>query len=246
MKAKLLADQPALGVSVMIPSVQIVEMLGRLGFDWVLIDCEHGSIGIESVELMVMAAEAAGITPIVRPASNSARDILQVMDRGAAGVQVPHVCTADDARRAVASVRYDPDGRRGLAVGTRSADYGYLESMSEYVARANREALVCVQIEDAEALDNLDAILAVPGIDVFFVGPSDLSQSMGHAGNAGAAPVRAAIERTFDAILAAGGVAGTPCTSANIEALKARGVRYLYTHLTRLLEQSSRTILDKR
>ena len=89
MKEKLHAGEPAFGVSVMIPSPQLVEMLGAYGFDWVLLDCEHGTLTLESVELMTMAAEAAGITAIARPMSNSPAHILQVLDRGVAGVQVP-------------------------------------------------------------------------------------------------------------------------------------------------------------
>src|SRR5215207_1512539 len=142
MKSKLLAGQPSLGASVMIPSPHLVEMLGHAGFDWVLIDCEHGTISLESVELMVMAADAAGITPIARPASNRSSDILQVMDRGAMGVQVPHVNSAADARRAVEAVKFHPQGTRGLAVGTRSSLYGFSGAMHEYVEVANRESLV--------------------------------------------------------------------------------------------------------
>src|SRR6185436_6994475 len=97
LKARLVAGAPAYGASVMIPSPQLVEMLGRAGFDWVLIDCEHGTISIETVELMVMAAEATGIIPIARPAQNTPAHILQLMDRGVMGVQVPHVNTAEDA-----------------------------------------------------------------------------------------------------------------------------------------------------
>src|SRR3954471_6847262 len=104
MKTKLAAGKAALGLSVMIPSAQTVEMAGGLGFDWVLIDCEHGTITIETVELMIMAAEASGITPIVRPRSNDPHDILEAMDRGAAGVQVPHVTSRADAVAAVEAV----------------------------------------------------------------------------------------------------------------------------------------------
>src|SRR5829696_10155173 len=118
MKAKLAAGQPALGLSVMIPSAQIVEMAGGLGFDWVLIDCEHGAITPETVEVMIMAAEASGTTPIVRPRLNDPHHILEVMDRGAAGVQVPHVASGADAVRAVEAVKFHPLGRRSLAAGT--------------------------------------------------------------------------------------------------------------------------------
>ena len=235
MKAQLLAGTPAYGASVMIPSPQLVEMLGHAGFDWVLIDCEHGTISLESVELMVMAAEAAGITPIARPATNSATHILQLMDRGVMGVQVPHVNSADDARRAVRAVKYHPQGDRGLAVGTRSSLYGFSGPMHEYVAAANRETLVCVQLEDAEGIRRADEILQVEGVDVFFIGPSDLSQSMGHPGNAKAPEVHAAITGTLAKIVAAGKVPGMPATPDNVRSIQQQGARYIYTHVPKLL-----------
>jgi len=235
MKAKLLAGEPALGVSVMIPSPQIVEMLGALGFDWVLIDCEHGTISLETVELMAMAAEAAGITPIARPATRSADHILQVMDRGVMGVQVPHVNSAEDARNAVAAVKYHPLGRRGLAAGSRPSGYGFAGSMEQYVGAANRESLVCVQLEEEEAVRNAAEILEVDGVDVFFIGPSDLSQSMGHPGDPKATPVRQAIDETLDQILAAGRIPGLPAGAEAVHAATERGALYIYTHLPRLL-----------
>ena len=108
MKEKLRAGEPVFGVSVMIPSPQIVEMIGAAGFDWVLLDCEHGTLTLESVELMAMAAEACGITAIARPMTRSAEHILQMLDRGVMGVQVPHVNTAEDAREVIAAVKYHP------------------------------------------------------------------------------------------------------------------------------------------
>lgn len=234
MKAKLAAGQPAFGLSVMIPSAQMVEMAGGLGFDWVLIDCEHGTITLETVELMIMAAEASGMTPIVRPRSNDARDILEVMDRGAAGVQVPHVTSRAEAMAAVEAVKFHPQGRRSLAAGTRASGYGYRSSAGDFVAAANRETLVCVQIEDEAAIRNIDDILKAEGVDVFFIGPSDLSQSMGHPGNPKAEPVAKAIEATLGKIVAAGKTPGMPATAENLAAAIQRGVRYTYTHVPTL------------
>ena len=235
MKAKLRAGEPALGLSVMIPSPQLVEMAAGLGFDWVLIDCEHGTIGLETVELMVMAAEASGVTPIVRPRSRDAQDILQVMDRGAAGVQVPHVTSAADARAAVEAVKFHPMGKRSLAAGTRASGYGYRGSAGSFVEEANRESLVCVQIEDEEAVHNIDEILTVDHVDVFFIGPSDLSQSMGHPGNPKAEPVAWAIESTLRKIVAAGRTPGMPATADTIQTALSRSVRYIYNHVPTIL-----------
>jgi len=239
MKAKLAAGQPALGLSIMIPSPQLVEMAAGAGFDWVLIDCEHGTITRESAELMIMAAEASGITPILRPRTKAHQDIVELMDCGAAGVQVPHVITKDDARAAVEAVKFSPAGRRSLAAGTRASGYGFKGAMDEFTRAANRETLVAVQIEDEAALRNLDDILSVEGIDVFFIGPSDLSASMGHPGNPKAAPVAAAIDKTLKAIVAAGKTPGMPATKDNLAATIGKGVRYIYTHVPTLMAAAS-------
>ena len=245
MKSKLLSGQPAFGVSVMFPSPHVVDIVGRLGFDWVLIDCEHGSISLESVELMVMAAESAGVTPIARPPVNSFEAIGQLMDRGVMGVQVPHVNTAEDARRAVESVKYHPIGERGLAAGVRSASYGYGMTMSEYAERSNRETLVCVQIEEAEAVANVDRIVRVEGVDVFFVGPSDLSQSLGYPGRSDAPEVREAMDGVFASIAAAGKVSGSAGDANATRRYLDQGVSYLYTHLTTLLSSGTGAFLSE-
>ena len=235
MKDKILRGEPALGASIMFPSPQLVEMLGYAGFDWVLIDCEHGSIGPADVEVMSMAADAAGITPIGRPRSNTAADIQSMMDRGVQGVQIPHVNTADDARRAVSAVKFGPGAARGLAAGTRPDKWGLGAKMADFTAAANAQSLVCVQIEHQEAVKNIKDILTVEGIDVFFIGPSDLSQSMGFPGNAKAPPVAKAIDETLAAIRAAGKVPGLPATADNVAEVVAKGCRYIYTHVPRLI-----------
>jgi 2-keto-3-deoxy-L-rhamnonate aldolase RhmA len=238
-KARIRAGQPAYGVSVMVPSPHVVEMVGRLGFDWVLIDCEHGTISVETVEHMVVAAEATGITPIARPWTNSLDAILRLMDRGVMGVQVPHVNSAADAQRAVESVKYYPLGKRGLAAGTRPAHYGLGVSPAEYVEWVNRETLVCVQLEEAEALENIDDILQVEGVDVFFVGPSDLSQSMGYPGQTGVPAVQDAIDRAFATIGAAGKAPGSAGGTEAIVRYLRQGCLYVYTHIPKLLETAS-------
>ena len=243
MKEKLRAGEPVFGVSVMIPSPQIVEMIGAAGFDWVLLDCEHGTLTLESVELMAMAAEACGITAIARPATRSPEHILQVLDRGVMGVQVPHVNTAQDAREAVAAVKYHPLGSRGLAAGTRAAAYDAHGTLADYVRAANDATLIAIQLEERAAMDNMDALLKVDHIDVYFIGPSDLSQSMGHPGNPKAPEVAQAIDGGFRRIVAAGRTPGTPATAENVGDALDRGVRYLYTHLPRLLSGSARTYL---
>ena len=245
MKALLREGKPALGCSIMIPSPQMVEMAAHAGFDWVLIDMEHGTIGLETAELMIMAAEARGITPIVRPRNNASAEITSVMDRGAAGVQVPHVNTADDARRALAAVKFGAGDKRGLAAGTRPDSYGLSKSMPDFVREANAQSLVCIQLEHASAIENVDALLAVDDIDVYFIGTSDLSQSMGHPGNPKAPPVKEAIEKTLARIVAAGKTPGMPATVDNLDQVIASGCRYIYTHLPKLFGAGANAFLSK-
>lgn len=235
MKEKIARGEPVLGASVMFPSPQIVEMLAYAGFDWVLIDCEHGSIGLADVEVMAMAADASGITAIARPRSNAAADIQSVMDRGVKGVQIPHINTRADAERAVAAVKFGPGAARGLAAGTRPDRWGLGAKMPDFAAQANAQSLVCVQIEHKEALPNVDEILQVPGIDVFFIGPSDLSQSMGFPGNPKAPSVVEAIDATLAKIRAAGKVPGMPATADNVADVVGKGCRYIYNHVPRIL-----------
>jgi 4-hydroxy-2-oxoheptanedioate aldolase len=246
MKDKIARGEPALGCSVMFPSPQIVEMLGCAGFDWVLIDCEHGSIGANDVELMAMACDAAGITPIARPKTSSPSDIQAVMDRGVMGVQVPHINSGEDARRAVAAVKFGAGSARGLAAGTRPDAWGMGARMADFAQAANAQSLVCVQLEHEAALANIDAILAVEGIDVFFIGPSDLSQSMGHPGNPKAPPVAKAIKLALARILAAGRTPGMPATSDTLGEVVGNGCKYIYTHLPRLLSTGATAFFSTR
>lgn len=235
MKQKILSGEPAFGLSIMFASPQLVEMAAGCGFDWVLIDCEHGAISLESVEVLCMAAKAAGITPIARPRSRDALEILQVLDRGALGVQIPHVNTADEARAAVRACKFHPQGMRSLAGGTRPQNYDLPAASTSYYDDANREILVCVQLEDKIAIDNADEILGIDGIDVFFIGPSDLSQTYGFPGNPKAESVAKAVDETLAKIVAAGKAPGMPAAAEAVEDVISKGVVYIYTHVPRLL-----------
>jgi 4-hydroxy-2-oxoheptanedioate aldolase len=239
MKEKIARGEPVLGVSVMFPSPQIIEMLAYAGFDWVLLDCEHGSIDLADLELMAMAADAAGITPIARPKSNASTDIQSVMDRGVKGIQAPHVTSKAEAERVVAAVKFVPVGTRGLAAGTRPDRWGLGATMSDFTVQANASSLVCVQIEDVEAVTNIDEILQTEGVDVFFIGPSDLSQAMGFPGNPKAPPVAEAIQSTLAKIRDADRAPGMPATVANVSDLIGSGCLYIYTHLPKLIGASA-------
>lgn len=243
MKAALARGEPARGVSVMMPSPQIVEMIGLLGFDWVLLDCEHGTMTPETVELMTMAAEAVGMTAVARPRSSDAGAILEVLERGVAGVQVPHVSTAEEARSVVEAVKYHPAGTRSLAARTRPAGYGIRTTLDDYVRTANDETLICVQLESRPALANVAEILAVEGIDAVFLGPSDLSQAFGYPGQGEHPVVAREMEKAFETIVRSGKAAGSAGGAQRWRYYRSHGVTYLYTHLPAILEAGSEPYL---
>ena len=243
-KAKLLAGEPVLGAFVNLPAPAYVEMLGWSGYDFVIVDAEHGPPSPETVENMVRAADASGITPIVRVAVNLQQNLLRYLDTGTLGVQIPMVNTAEEARAAAAAVRYPPLGTRGLA-GTRASQYGTGQALGEYVRDANEQLLAIVQVETTVALDNLDAIVAVPGIDVVFIGPTDLSSSMGFPGETTRPEVTDAIEEAGRRIVRAGLVAGTLVSDAEQYHLRyEQGFRYLAGSTTSMLVRALRDFRD--
>jgi 4-hydroxy-2-oxoheptanedioate aldolase len=235
----------ARGVSMMIPSPQMVEIVAHAGFDWVLLDCEHGTLSPESVELMVMAAEATGITALGRPRNASPEGILEVLERGVMGVQVPHIRTAAAAREVVDAAKYHPQGNRSLAARTRPAGYGLSTLPTQFTEEANRETLICVQVEDAEGLESLDEILEVPGIDVVFLGPSDLSQSLGFPGRTDHPELRGAMRDAFERIVSSGKVAGSAGDASAWHACLESGATYLYTHVPTLIAGGSTPFLSR-
>ena len=175
LKQKLKDGKAVFGAMITFPSPPVVEMLGLIGFDWVLIDNEHGSITVDSSEDMIRAAELTGVAPIVRPVANRPEIIAPFLDRGAWGVQIPHVNTREEAESAVKSCKYFPEGQRGIMSRSRPADYGIIGTAREYAAKANANTLVCLMLEEVEAIDNLQELVTVKGVDVFFIGAGDLS-----------------------------------------------------------------------
>jgi len=162
-------------------SPEIVELLGAIGYDFVMIDCEHGPMDVAQVENMVRAAEAFNITPLARIPDHSDTTILRFLDRGIQGIIVPHVNTGEQAESIARAARYYPEGHRGVG-GGRSTDYGMGGSREESAQWINSSIMVIPMIEEVEAIENLDDILAVKGIDMLHVVSGDLSQSMGYPG----------------------------------------------------------------
>jgi 2-keto-3-deoxy-L-rhamnonate aldolase RhmA len=182
-----------------IPDPQIVEIIGLAGFDAAFIDMEHTSFDLHDVQAMVMAAERVGVTPIVRTPGFDPAFILRLLDMGVQGIQVPHVSSVETAREAVAAMRYPPLGERGMAAASRAADFGKIPLL-EHMARSNSEVLLACMIEDMVAVERIDELAAVEGIDLFAVGPSDLSRSLGVSGHPDHPRLVAAIERVREAV----------------------------------------------
>lgn len=174
-KRRLQQGLPAIGNWISFPSPAVVELISGFGMDWLMIDTEHGPASWETVEDLIRAMNGTGVTPLVRVAGNDPVLIKKALDRGAMGVLVPLVNDAQAARAAVAACKYPPDGIRGVA-GTRASRYG--ADLPQYFAEWNRNVLVACQIETAQAVENIDAIAAVSGIDILFIGPNDLSASL--------------------------------------------------------------------
>ncbi|MCS7051239.1 MAG: aldolase/citrate lyase family protein, partial [Thermomicrobium sp.] len=196
----------------------------------------------ESAYHMVLAAEVAGATPIVRVPFGHRQVILRYLDVGAAGVMVPQVNTPEEAVAVVEACRYHPEGRRGVA-SVRAANFGLTGPLSEYVQEANVETLVVVQIESMAAVERLEEYLAVPGIDVLFVGPNDLAQSMGYPGQPQHPAVQAVIDeivRRVDGRVPLGTTAATP---ELVQRQLARGFRMLAASTTALLAAGARALL---
>jgi 4-hydroxy-2-oxoheptanedioate aldolase len=193
-KAALRAGRPQFGIWCSIPGSAHAEALASCGFDWMLIDTEHSVMDHTTVLAMLQAAAPWPTHPIVRPGWNDATEIKRILDLGAQTILVPYVQTAEEAARAVAAVRYAPQGMRGVAGATRASRFGLVK---DYVARANAEVCLLVQAETAEALARIEEIAAVEGVDGVFIGPSDLAASMGYPGQPAHPEVKAA---TMDAI----------------------------------------------
>ncbi len=243
-KEKIMKGGVAYGVFMTGYGPTTVEMLGHIGFDFVILDAEHSPIDIESCENMVRAAESANITPLIRVAMNIRQNILRHLDTGAMGAQIPMVENGEDARAVVESIKYPPEGKRGLA-GVRAADYGIPKSLGEYVKEANRELMTIVQIETVKAAENIKEIIAVPGIDVFFIGPNDLSSDMGFPGQQNHPEVQKMITNLVNAIRAAGKAAGT--TAYDYELLrknKERGFQYICYGLGPMLVKAGKEYLQ--
>jgi len=205
-KQRVLDGEAVLGTFLCLGDSVVAEMIGALGYDWVLIDLEHG-LGSEQDALLQMQAVApTGTTPIVRVESKAAQRIYRILDSGAQGIMCPHVDSAAEAAEVVSAMRYPPVGKRGVAKLIRGAQFG--ATFDTYAARCAEELLAVVQIETRAAVENVQAIARTEGVDVLFIGPSDLSMDLGIHGQFDHPLFIAAVKKITDAAKSAGKAIG--------------------------------------
>jgi 4-hydroxy-2-oxoheptanedioate aldolase len=244
-KRKLRAGETVIGTYVRHSDAGIAEILGYLGFDYLMFDGEHAPIGERECENLARACELTGVTSIVRVPSNQPWMIGRHLDTGIQGIQVPMIDTGAEALAAARAAKYAPMGIRGLA-GARAAQYGLPQSFTfpQHIAESNAESMVIAQVETQAAIDNLAEIVATPGIDVIFIGPNDLSLSLGHPADFKHPVVQAAFREIASVVLQSDKALGVLATSAESSLeWRAMGARYLMTVFEALMAPAIRGYL---
>lgn len=227
LKERLKNQESVLGTFLKITDPAIVEIAGYAEMDFIIIDMEHGPINVESAQNLIRAAEVVDICPIIRVTRNEETDILRALDIGAYGVEVPQINTKSEAEKLVAAAKYAPQGQRGVCRYVRAAKYSS-ESIERYFKTSNEENVLIAHLEGEEGLRNLEDIISVPDIDVIFIGPYDLSQSLGITGEVNNPKLINEMEKIVDKCKTANKVVGT--FVENIESAKQwkeKGVQYL-------------------
>jgi 4-hydroxy-2-oxoheptanedioate aldolase len=204
-KAGLAAGRLQIGLWSSLCSNIAAEIIAESGFDWILLDTEHSPNELPGLLSQLQACSCGTASPIVRPAWNDPVLIKRILDIGAQTLLVPFVQNAEEARRAVAACRYPPTGIRGVTASGRASRFG---RVSEYLKRAHEDLCVLVQVETGDALEELEEIACVDGIDGVFIGPADLAASLGHIGNPSHPAVQHAIEQAVKRLTVLGKPAG--------------------------------------
>lgn len=227
LKQRLAKNELTIGSWVTLGHPSIAEIMASAGFDWLVLDAEHSAIELSDIQMLIQTMDAHDCPAIVRVTSNDANQIKRVMDAGATGVMVPLVNTAADAEAAVRHTYYPPRGTRGVGLARAQ---GYGASFKSYVDWLSNHAVVVVMIEHRDAVDNIDEILTVAGVDAFIIGPYDLSASMGLPGEITHPAVQEAIARACRAGLAHGKPGGVHVVEPDPEELYRQidsGYRFL-------------------
>ena len=182
-KRRLKEGKVSFGAWLTMAHLSVAEIFASAGYDWVMIETEHTSIDVSEVMGLIMAVECKGSVPLVRLSGNDPIQAKAVLDAGAAGIMVPMVNSKAEAEKAVAAVKYPPEGTRGACGAQRGQEYGFgYDNYLDYVRSSNKNSFIMVQIEHIDAVNNIEEIVSVPGLDGTFIGPYDLSMSMGLPG----------------------------------------------------------------
>ena len=204
-KRAIKAGKAQIGLWSSLSSSYSVEVISGAGFDWILLDCEHSPNDLENLLTQLQAAAPYPTHPVVRVPWNDMVNIKRVLDIGAQSLLIPYVSTAEEAKAAVAHTRYPPAGVRGVAGTTRATRFGRIK---DYAKRAHEEICVLVQVETQAAVDNIEAICAVDGVDGVFIGPADLHASLGYTGEIANPKVKPMIDEAIKRIRKAGKAPG--------------------------------------
>lgn len=225
-KANLTAGKVQFGYLQSLQDPCVTEIMGSVGFDFVMLDAEHSPLSPLHMEHLARTAELTGIVPLVRVPGVARTDICRLLDAGAAGIIIPDVRRVEEVAQAVACARYAPQGNRGLSL-PRQSGFGAM-AVEEFLPFANAQLLVTVQIETVEALEAIDDILAVPGVDVALLGPLDMSAALGVTGQLNHPQMTDARQRIVAACRKAGVAAGTfALTPEQVGGLVEEGFRFL-------------------
>ena len=203
-------NKTLIGTLVTTSSPEVADLLALAGFDWLFIDLEHGSLSIPDAQRVIQVVAGRCFT-VVRVPDATAENVKRVLDTGCEGIIAPHVNSADEARKIVSLAKYPPNGERSVGLG-RAQGYGL--NFADYISTANAQTIVIVQIEHKNAVNNVDQILEVQGIDALFIGPYDLSGSMGLLGQVSDKKVVAAIDKVHSACARRNTPLGIFCTTA--------------------------------
>ncbi len=227
LKAGLKAGKPYIGTFAKMTDASVVELFALCGFDYFIVDNEHSQMSKESMLGLLRAADISGIVPIVRVRENSRAQILQALDAGALGIMVPETSSVAEVEHVIDSALYAPEGSRGYTASSRAGGYNTMDAAA-YARMANENVMTIVYCETLAAIENLDAMLAVPNLDVMWMGPMDLSQALGVTGQPKHPKVVAAMDdiiaRCKKAGVAVGTIAGDAATTQD---LLRRGVQLI-------------------
>lgn len=244
-KSKLQKNLPVYGVLSSSPDPYLAEIVGLVGFDYYMLDAEHGPLTPANAVNVARACDAVDITPLVRVGQNDMKLVLQYLDAGMMGVMMPGLTTAVSIQQFVQGIKYPPEGSRGLGPG-RSANYmlGTPAEQAAYVAAANEQILILPQFEEISLLEKLPELTAVPGVDGFVIGPRDLALSMGYADSANHPDVQQRIDEAIGIIRQAGlwvGITASSQTHARQQI--ARGAAIILTTIPGLIQAGAMQML---